>query len=79
MYILILENSLPVLNLNQSLNNDSQWEVTENRTNAIRVVATDADKDNVTYKLVSPSPRVSVSGDGIITYSPDVSNIVSIQ
>ncbi|KAI8737293.1 mucin-4 [Biomphalaria glabrata] len=74
-----LKNSLPVLNLNQSLNNDSQWEVTENRTNAIRVVATDADKDNVTYKLVSPSPRVSVSGDGIITYSPDVSNIVSIQ
>ncbi|KAH9505773.1 hypothetical protein Btru_055750 [Bulinus truncatus] len=74
-----LNNSLPVLNLTQSLNNASQWEVTVNQVNIITVKAVDADQDTVTYRLINPDVSTNVSSDGKITFIPDDQKITIIQ
>ncbi|KAH9505774.1 hypothetical protein Btru_055751, partial [Bulinus truncatus] len=74
-----LSNNLPVLSLNQSLNNASQWEVIADQINYFRVLATDADRDNITYRVQSNYTGLNISADGLITFIPSARDSVVIQ
>ncbi|KAH9498702.1 hypothetical protein Btru_004609, partial [Bulinus truncatus] len=76
-------NNLPILKIvNSQLNSKQQWEVTHARAANFSFIATDADpEDNVTYLLLGTSSSSIVINPitGLLTYTPDINNTVTIS
>ncbi|XP_059158904.1 mucin-like protein isoform X1 [Physella acuta] len=75
----ILANSCPVLSVVRNKNYvNRRWLVQEGVANTLSFKAVDKDKDAVTYILVEGSSAVSLTQNGLLTYTPSVNSTVSV-